>query len=269
MARRYGTAANAGKTNNFALDRQVDDLCRNFTAYLTEYDDAPPFTDTQASYHITALDLREKLGGAAKSIDSDGYLHVLYFTLEAWGMNSKGAKMQDYAKFAASIRSYKGGIASLENTRLSQIDADIAHKLWRIIQGMRLSQTQSQTVTGAKALHHLLPQLLPPIDREYTQTFFHYDDARFQYNQEEAFKLMLPYFARIAQRVDLPSYVGKARWATSESKLIDNAIIGFCRRHLGLFYKFKARDRLYINGVAVDSKAHIAGCRSCQAVARS
>lgn len=269
MARRYGRTANAGKTNNFALDRQVDELCRNFTAYLTEYDDSPPFTDTQASYHITALDLRDKLGGAAKSIDSDGYLHVLYFTLEAWGMNSKGAKMQDYDKFASSIRSYKGGIVSLENTSLSQIDAEIAHKLWRIIQGMQLSQTRSQTVTGSKAIHHLLPRLLPPIDREYTQTFFHYDDTRFQYNQEEAFKLMLPYFARIAQRVDLPSYVGKARWATSESKLIDNAIIGFCRRHLGLFYKFKGRDRVYINGVAADAKAHIAGCRSCQAVARS
>ena len=222
----------------------------------------PPFTDTQVSYHITALDLRDKLGGAAKSIDSDGYLHALYFTLEAWGMNSKGAKMQDYDEFAASIRSYKGGIASLENTRLSQIDAEIAQKLWRIIQGMQLSQTRSQTVTGAKALHHLLPQLLPPIDREYTQTFFRYNDARFQYNQEAAFKMMLPYFAQIAQRVDLPSYVGKARWATSESKLIDNAIIGFCRRHLGLHYKFKNRK-------TPEATAHIAGCRSCQSVVRS
>lgn len=262
MARRFGTAANAGKTNRLALDRQVDELCRNFTAYLTEFNDDPPFTDIQVSYHITALDLRDKLGGAAKSIDSDGYLHALYFTLEAWGMNSKGAKMQDYDKFASSIRSYKGGIAALENTRLSQIDAEIAHKLWRIIQGMQLSQTQSQTVTGAKALHHLLPQLLPPIDREYTQPFFRYNDARFQYNQEAAFKLMLPYFARIAQRVDLPSYVGKARWATSESKLIDNAIIGFCRRHLGLHYKFKNRK-------TPEATAHITGCRSCQSVARS
>lgn len=271
MARRFPTGANAGRASGVqvdrqALDRQVDELCRNFDAYLIEFNGAPPFTDTQVSYHIATLDLRNKLGGAAKSIDSDEYLHALYSTLEAWGMNSNGAKMQEYDRFAASVREYKGGIVALERVDAAQIDADVTGKLWRIIQGMQLSQTQSQTVTGAKALHHLLPRLLPPIDRGYTQPFFRYDNMQFQNNQEEAFGLMLSYFARIAQRVDLGRHVGTARWATSESKLIDNAIIGFCRLHLGLMHKYKGRDRIRKNGVVVMAQAHIDGCGSCKAV---
>ena len=241
MARRFPTArANSGQASGVrvdrrALDRQVDDLCENFGVYLAEFNDAPPFTDVQASYHIVALDMREKLGGAANSIDSDAYLHALYSTLEAWGMNwgdeSSGPKMQEYGQFAASVRKYKGGIAAMQRVELARIDADNAGKLWRIIDGMKLSQRQSQTVTGAKALHHLLPHLLPPIDRKYTRPFFLYDGRQFQRNQKEAFALMLEYFARIARRVDLGRYVGTARWATSESKLIDNAIVGYCIKH--------------------------------------
>ena len=273
MARRFPTGANSGRgqasgvrVDRRALDRQVDELCKNFDAYLIEFNGAPPFTDTQVSYHIATLDLRRKLGGAANSVDSDEFLHALYSTLEAWGMNSNGARLQEYDTFAASVRAYKGGIAALERVGLAQIDGDVTRRLWRIIQGMQLSQTQSQTVTGAKALHHLLPGLLPPIDRGYTQPFFRYSNPQFQYNQETAFGLMLEYFGRIAHRVDLGRYVGTARWATSESKLIDNAIIGFCRLHLGLMRRYKGRDRIYKNGVAVEAQAHIDGCGSCKAV---
>ena len=226
-------------TNKVELDRQVDDLCENFEAYLAEFNGAPPFTDVQASYHIVTLDLGKRLGGVAKSIDSEAYMRALYSTLVAWGMDSQAAKLQPYDKFAESVRKYKGGIAALERVGAAQIDADIAGKMWRIIGGMQLSQTQSQTVTGAKALHHLLPQLLPPIDRGYTRPFFRYYSAQFQYNQEGAFMRMLSYFARIAQRVDLGRYVGTARWATSESKLIDNAIIGYCRLHPELRQRYR------------------------------
>ena len=221
------------------LDRQVDDLCENYDTYLAEFNGAPPFTDWQWSCHKETIALRNDLGGTAKSIDSDEYLRSLYSTLVAWGMDNKGAKLQPYDKFAESVRKYKPGITALERVGAAQIDADIAGKMWRIIGGMQLSQTQSQTVTGAKALHHLLPQLLPPIDRGYTRPFFRYYSPQFQYNQEGAFMRMLSYFAQIARRVDLGRYVGTAQWATSESKLIDNAIIGYCRLHPELRQRYK------------------------------
>ena len=242
-----------------ALNMQVDDLCENFGDYLAELNTDTAFTDKYLSYHKRTMNLRDKFGGAAKSIDSDEYLDSLYATLDAFGMNIKGAKMQERPIFAERVREYKCAIVALEGVGAAQIDADIAGKLWGIIQGMKLSQTQSQTVTGAKALHHLLPRLLPPIDRRYTVTFFR--ASSFQYNQEGAFKLMLPYFARIAQRVDLERYVGTADWATSESKLIDNAIIGYCKWHPGLQLKYTQ------NGIRIDKQmdalTHILSCQMC------
>lgn len=254
-----------------ALDKQVEDLCDNFTTYLDAFNGDPLFKGVDLSYHIVTLDLlRNKFGGAANSIDSEGYLHALYFTLEAWGMNrprgKAGSKMQEYDKFAASVRKYKNGIAAREGEVVAQIDNEITQKLWGIIQGMDLSQRTPQIVTGAKALHHLLPELLPPIDREYTQPFFHYDDDEFKDadNHEHAFRRMLWYFARIAQEIDLGRYVGREKWETSQSKLIDNAIIGYCLLHHGLRLKYKRRNRIYKSGVLVDTKPHIAGCQRCK-----
>ena len=220
-----------------AVDVQVDDLCENFGGYLARFNAAPPFKKTDVfDEHIKTVKMRKDLGGSAKSIDSDEYIRSLYKTLEAWGMNkgknsTKGAKMQKYPTFAASIREYKPDIVALEGMGAAQLDSDaIRGELWRIIQGMKLSARTAQTVTGAKALHHLLPQLLPPIDWTYTKRFFRYYNSQF-HNNKNAFNRMTWYFAQIAQRVDLGRYVGAEPWATSESKLIDNAIVGYYVLH--------------------------------------
>ena len=261
------------------ISSQVDDLCENFDEYLAEFNRRPLYDDT-LTQHKNMLKLRDKLGGVAKSIDSDEYLCDLRSMLVAWGMDSRGAKLQEIGVFAKRIRKYSPRIAELEWVEVAQIDEDgrVKRELWRIIQEMKLSQSKySQVVTGSKTLHHLLPHLLPPIDGSYTRPFFHYRSGDTKDN-EYAFNLMLWYFMRIAQEVDLGRYVGTARWATSESKLIDNAIIGYCNRHLGLLkkYNYYWRDRRYKENASVKAKAearkadaHIWECGLCMAAVSS
>ena len=267
------------------VDRQVKDLCRNFGTYLDKFNDAPPFKDPKKmlSSHTKTMCMRKKLGGVANNIiDSDEYLCALRSTLVAWGMDNRKAELKEYDKFAESIRGFKFLIVSLEPVGLAQIDdADItrilfrAYKsmleqvglsqideadttrmlLWLVVQGMGLSQTYSQTITGAKALHHLLPQLMPPIDGQYTGKFFHYS-SNSQIQTTKAFSLMLSYFSQIAQNddVDLGQHVRpeKWEWATSETKVIDNAIIGYCVKHPEMLKGVRDEyDRIFKNGVAV------------------
>ena len=221
---------------------QVKDLCKNFDAYLAEFMHSPMNSQEYVSCHKETIDLGKDLGGAAKSIDSDEYMCALYSTLEAWGMNkgknSKyGPKMREYDKFVYQVRKHKADIVALEleGKGVAQIDADITRKLWWIIEGMELSCRDTQIVTGSKALHHLLPRLLPPIDLTYTGKFFHYYTSELR--REKAFNLILRHFAQITrevkQKVDLAWYVRSEQldWATSESKMIDNAIIGYCLKH--------------------------------------
>jgi hypothetical protein len=87
-----------------------------------------------------------------------------------------------------------------------------------------------KVVSGAKMLHHLLPELVFPIDREYTQTFFGWSNPEFQNHPEQCFKFVFHRIAEVAQAVRPASYVKKA-WNSSRSKVLDNALVGYCIVH--------------------------------------
>jgi hypothetical protein len=49
---------------------------------------------------------------------------------------------------------------------------ELAPKLWDIVAHLKVSTSETQIVAGSKALHHALPDLVPPIDRQCTFRFF-------------------------------------------------------------------------------------------------
>lgn len=48
----------------------------------------------------------------------------------------------------------------------------MAATAWEVIAHINVSTSRTQIVAGSKMLHHLLPDLIPPIDRQYTFRFF-------------------------------------------------------------------------------------------------
>lgn len=82
-------------------------------------------------------------------------------------------------------------------------------------------------VAGSKALHHVLPDLVVPIDRRYTRPFFGWYGTQFQYQQQRAFEEMFPTFHSIAVEVQLEQFMGNG-WRTARAKVLDKAIVAFC-----------------------------------------
>ncbi len=89
---------------------------------------------------------------------------------------------------------------------------------------------KNRVVSGTKALHHILPELVFPFDREYTQTFFGWHNAEFQNNPQGCFTVAFCALADVASRVQPTHFVGKG-WMSSQSKIMDNAIVGYCVKH--------------------------------------
>lgn len=77
-------------------------------------------------------------------------------------------------------------------------------------------------------LHHVLPDLVVPIDREYTQRFFGWQNPKFQYGQQGCFVQAFGTFAQIAREVNPLQFVDGG-WNSSRTKVIDNAIVGLLR----------------------------------------
>ena len=127
-------------------------------------------------------------------------------------------------------------IDRLWSRRITEIDADeaeaVAQDVWRIIERLRVSRSETRIVASSKALHHVLPDLVPPIDRQYTFRFFTGQNA-VNHGDERAFLEWFPLPCEIGTRCKGEIEAALERggvMATSRSKVIDNAIIGFMQR---------------------------------------
>ena len=221
---------------NLTIDERIVNLCLGFEDYISVLEENSPFKNKQWSRHKETVELRKTFATVEEAIESDDFLNSLWKTLASWGMNrGRGGGLISPADFKYQLRTdvNKSRLISLENINISQLNSEV---LLRTFRSLELSASQKQVVTGAKALHHLLPKLLPPIDQAYTGRFFtttnHPDVER-----ESTFTNILTGFKLIASCLELNaegylrSLVGSTDKATSETKLIDNAIIGYVKKH--------------------------------------
>ena len=96
-------------------------------------------------------------------------------------------------------------------------------------------ENKAKIVAGTKTLHHLLPDLVVPMDRAWTGTFFRFHLPEWQdpASQRRIFELAYTHFVVVAQRAQPAQYVTGQGWRTSRSKVIDNALIGYCEAEFG------------------------------------
>jgi hypothetical protein len=218
----------------------VDLLIAQFPRHLAYYEATPPFNKPeQLRTHRKTIALRRELGTASAALADDQFLNSLAQTLKAWGIWSRGSIPGEALEFRRQLRNHEGEIAMLEGALIDSVDEQTCDRLWRIIRSLNLvldkrtlEPTQSKVVSGSKALHHLLPDLMPPIDRTYTGVFFdrwqpHHFQNRAQ--EEKTFRIAFKSFGTIAANVNPVQYVGTHEWNTSRTKVIDNAIVGFVR----------------------------------------
>jgi hypothetical protein len=214
----------------------VKHLVAHFERHLSYYEAKPPFAKPeQLRTHRKTIDLRRQLGTASAALADDRFLDSLAETLKAWGVGSHDAILVKPPEFRRQLRNQAGEITALESILTDNADVSTGDRLWRIIRSLdivlgrrTLKPTQSKIVGGSKALHHILPELVVPIDRKYVGVFLgRYD--HFQTGQAETFRIAFECFRAIAKSANPVQYVGRHEWNTSRTKVIDNAIVGFVR----------------------------------------
>ena len=171
-------------------------------------------------------------------------MEALYATLTAWGLHRMGpgdAKLGDFGDFKAAFRRHAEAICDLASLRIDELADEkvqsVGARLWELIADLGIGPAERKIVRGSKALHHLLPDLLPPIDGEHTLKFFFQNPAFDEEKERAAFREMYPCFRRVSTacasqiRARLS---GPGEWNTSITKIIDNAIVGYVRGREGV-----------------------------------
>jgi len=182
------------------IETRVEEVISNFATYLDIFDAERPFQKVgQFELHSRTIRLRQTLGSVRAAVEEPQFVRSLWETLRAWGIGKRRSK-------------------------------PLAAEIWRLANKLRVVRNKSIVVSATKLLHHLLPDLVVPIDHMYTGVLFNWHGNEFQDSQERLFFCSFAQFQRIAQAVDLLKYIG-AGWRTSPTKVNDNAVVGYCLEH--------------------------------------
>lgn len=221
------------------MSERSADLANDFEAYLAAFESRSVFGGPSVHFHVRAIERRATHENVRSALADDQLVELTYAMLTSWGMHRmgpKGAKLVDYDDFLTGLRRQENALRALDHQAIEALDdaEAMADALWDVIADARLSATGTQIVAGTKALHHFLPSLVPPIDREYTIRFFH-ENKIMSIGDERAFKEIYPALAEIAASPNVTPHLrpnGRSRMNTSTTKILDNAIIGYVWTHL-------------------------------------
>lgn len=232
------------RTRKQSLAGQADRiraLVAGFSGYVTAFESRLAFPGPSLYFHQRAIELRRTHQSASSLLADTRFLEYVYAVLPAWGMHRMGpqaAKVGDFAQITTALADKAAALERLWPLRITSMDAgtsrEVAATAWDIIAHIKVSTSRTQIVAGSKFLHHLLPDLVPPIDRQYTFMFF--TGHTMVASDRDAFADWYPKLADIGRQCRKPIREATSRgglMATGEAKVIDNAIIGYMQARRG------------------------------------
>ena len=92
------------------------------------------------------------------------------------GAENTKTKLTNWERFQASLVATAPALAEFRGCKLLEMSesqySEALSQLLNCYEAMRLSVSEATIVVNSKALYHLLPDFIPPIDRQYTIRFF-------------------------------------------------------------------------------------------------
>lgn len=186
---------------------------------------------------------------------SDRHVEMIYATLASWGMHRMGdpentkAKMEDFHKFKQSIVNQRKELQKFIPLRIESCTGEqyaaYLDEIKEIYHALSVSISKATIVAHSKTLAHLLPNLISPIDRQYTIRFFTQDNKDF-FTKSGKYRLVNLPIGIDAQFEDFKKWsykikdlfdrcnhnifeIDKDTFNTSYPKIMDNIIMAFVK----------------------------------------
>ncbi len=213
-------------------DTQIAEILDNLDKCHEAYYVAGTFGGPSLYFHQRALETRHEPW-------SKPHLEYVYATLSSWGMHrmgKRGSKMEPFDIFQKSIDSLSDKIVEAQQFGFNTIDENQWAVLKEIFRGINVMLSETSLVGNSKVMHHMLPNIIPPIDRTYTLWYLRRNtnitnDINFEWSLMR--DLMSGFFTPVVSNVRFQekahAWIGQKElfpWDTSPMKIVDNLIIG-------------------------------------------
>lgn len=151
-------------------------------------------------------------------------------------MGKKGSKMQGFDIFRGSVESLRGMIAEAQQFDFREMNSTKWALLQEIFRSINIMVSRTRLVGNSKVMHHMLPNIVPPIDREYTLWYLR-GNKNIRNDLEYEWQLMkgiiseffIPVASDSAFEAKASQWMGRRDeypWDTSVIKIVDNLVIG-------------------------------------------
>ena len=182
--------------------------------------------------HINTIQLRREFALPSQAAADPKFRQSLLGTLQAFGMGKRGHTVSE--DFHCQVKRAARKLDSLSEMRIECVPDEIiecvTNELWKCISSLELTTAaEARLVFGTKAVHHLIPDLVPPMDRKFICIRFFEKHFSSRAMEKQTFREVFPELIRIARDLapQLEPFVSASSFNTSIPKTLDNAIIGY------------------------------------------
>jgi len=224
-----------------SIRKQTEDLIARFDKYISHFEEAVPrgeaFGGPSLYFHFQCIQKYSCVPLAVKLHD-ERFFEYVYAVLASWGMHRMGdtaTKLRSYRELKNEIISQHDHLSEIASCQIWRLDPpsslQVLATLQLVLDAMKISKSRAHLVANTKVLHHILPELVPPVDRSYTLAYFGINTMLpSQKSAGAIFKYLFPAFVQVATRLSskLVQIVDlhEENWHTSPTKIIDNALTG-------------------------------------------
>jgi len=231
-----------------------DELITNIDHYYKRsLEVSKEFGGPSIYFHVQAIKEQER------AFLSDRHIEMIYATLASWGMHKMGnsedvkAKIVEFPEFKRAILNFRDELQRFYHLSMDSCTQEQYEKyiddLKQVYYGLNVSSSEATIVANSKTLAHILPDLIPPIDRHHTVRFFKQNKRDFFYQSgknrgkyravslpkdiDKQFNDFKKYCCRIKMLFDRSNHqsfvIDKESFNTSYPKIMDNLIIAFVK----------------------------------------
>jgi hypothetical protein len=184
---------------------------------------------------------QEAIKEGKKHFLSERHLEMIYAMLPSWGMHRMGdykVKTINYDLFLEQIENNKKSLLKLRNINYYELNLkernELINDLVELILNIKVNIADTQIVSSSKVVHHILPNLVCPIDKEYTIHFL-IGDKIYQNKYEKMYLEIILHgmFKFIGENIIVLNNNIDEIFNTSLTKIFDNLIITYKKRLSG------------------------------------
>lgn len=212
---------------------RLAELLANIDVAHTNFYKTAVFSGPSFYFHKRALE-----DGAAG--DFSRFAESSYAMLTAWGMHRmgrRGAKMVEFEIYLESLQKAWPSIIGLKDISVDSMKEAEWERLKDAFLSIKAMRSAFSLVANSKVLAHVLPSLVPPVDRQYTIRFLYGGKSLPKFAEDE-WSLLRDFLQNFFYPflADNTFLVAQERWKVSEEKfpwntsqlkIVDNLLVGY------------------------------------------